>query len=288
MAIRYGRGPSVLASILSVAAFDFFFVPPYLTFAVSDIQYLLTFAVMLVVALTISGLAVRTKQQADLARHQERRTAVLYALSRDLATHRGTGALAQLAAKHLRDVFNSQVAIFLADADKRVQLQRGEHLYFEFDPKESGVAQWVFEHNERAGLGTDTLPGASALYLPLVGSAGSIGVVAVRPTESTRLSDTDQLHLLESLVNQVALAIERACPRKPSRLMCALKRSACGMPFSVRSPTTCGLHWRPLLGPPVACWTSTDTSILQLDSSFLDPFIGKRIVWIAYSKTCST
>lgn len=209
VAIRYGRGPSVLASILSVAAFDFFFVPTYLTFAVSDIQYLLTFAVMLVVALTISGLAVRTKQQADLARHQERRTAVLYALSRDLATHRGTGALAQLAAKHLRDVFNSQVAIFLADADKRVQLQRGEHLYFEFDPKESGVAQWVFEHNERAGLGTDTLPGASALYLPLVGSAGSIGVVAVRPTESSRLSDTDQLHLLESLVNQVALAIER-------------------------------------------------------------------------------
>ncbi len=209
VAIRYGRGPSVLASILSVAAFDFFFVPPYLTFAVSDIQYLLTFAVMLVVALTISGLAVRTKQQADLARHQERRTAVLYALSRDLATHRGTGALAQFAAKHLRDVFNSQVAIFLADADKRVQLQRGEHLYFEFDPKESGVAQWVFEHNERAGLGTDTLPGASALYLPLVGSTGSIGVVAVRPTESTRLSDTDQLHLLESLVNQVALAIER-------------------------------------------------------------------------------
>ncbi|MDP1768006.1 MAG: sensor histidine kinase KdpD [Nitrospirota bacterium] len=209
VASRYGRGPSVLASVLSVAAFDFFFVPPYLSFAVSDIEYLLTFAVMLVVALTISGLAVRTKQQAMLARHQERRTAVLYALSRDLATHRGTGLLTQLAAKHLREVFDGQVAMFLADADKRVQLQRGEHLYFEFDPKESGVAQWVFEHNERAGLGTDTLAGASALYLPLVGSAGPIGVVAVRPTESSRLADLDQLLLLESLVNQVALAIER-------------------------------------------------------------------------------
>ncbi|MEO5955074.1 MAG: sensor histidine kinase KdpD [Nitrospiraceae bacterium] len=209
VASRYGRGPSVLASVLSVAAFDFFFVPPYLSFAVSDIQYLLTFAVMLVVALTISGLAVRTKQQAELARRQERRTAVLYALSRDLATHRGTGMLAQLAAKHLREVFDSQVAIFLADADKRVQLQRGEQLHFEFDPKESGVAQWVFEHNERAGLGTDTLAGASALYLPLLGSSGSIGVVAVRPTESSRFLDPDQLLLLESLVNQVALAIER-------------------------------------------------------------------------------
>ena len=209
VAIRCGRGPSVLASVLSVAAFDFFFVPPYFSFAVSDVQYLLTFGVMLVVALVISNLAVRLQQQAELARYRERRTGVLYTMSRDLATHRGTGMLAHLAAKHLREVFDSQIAIFLADSDTRLRLQRGEELYFEFDPKEAGVAQWVFEHNERAGLGTDTLPGASALYLPLVGSAGSIGVVAVRPTESSRLLDPDQLHLLESLLNQVALAIER-------------------------------------------------------------------------------
>ena len=210
VAIRWGRGPSVLASVLSVAAFDFFFVPPYFSFAVSDIQYLLTFGVMLVVALVISNLAVRTREQAELARFREKRMGVLYAMSRDLATHRGTSILAQLAAKHLRDVFDSQVAIFLADADRRLQLQRGEALYFEFDPKEAGVAQWVFEHNERAGLGTDTLPGASALYLPLVGSVGPIGVVAVRPSESSRILEPDQIHLLDSLVNQVALAIERA------------------------------------------------------------------------------
>ncbi len=209
IAIRWGRGPSVLASILSVAAFDFFFVPPYFSFAVSDIQYLLTFGVMLVAALVISNLAVRLHQQAELARYRERRTGVLYAMSRDLATHRGTGMLAQLAAKHLRDVFDAQVAIFLADVEKRVQLQRGELLFFELDPKEAGVAQWVFDHSERAGVGTDTLPGASALYLPLVGSAGAIGVVAVRPKDSGFLLDPEQLHLLESLVNQVALAIER-------------------------------------------------------------------------------
>ncbi|HSN05278.1 MAG TPA: sensor histidine kinase KdpD [Nitrospira sp.] len=209
IAIRLGRGPSVLASVLSVAFFDFFFVPPYYSFAVSDLQYLLTFGVMLVVALVISNLAVRLHQQAELARYRERRTGVLYTMSRDLATHRGTGMLAQLAAKHLRDVFDAQVAIFLADLDKRVQVQRSEGLHFEFDPKESGVAQWVFDHNERAGLGTDTLPGTSALYMPLAGSAGAIGVVALRPTDSSRLLDPDQLHLLESLLNQVALAIER-------------------------------------------------------------------------------
>ena len=209
IAIRLGRGPSVLASVVSVATFDFFFVPPYLSFAVSDIQYVLTFAIMLIVALVISNLAVRIREQAEVARDRERRTAVLYAMSRDLATHRGTAMLAQVAAKHLREVFDGQVAIFLADAEKRVRLQRGEQLFFDLDPKESGVAQWVFDHNERAGSGTDTLPGASALYLPLVGSTGPIGVVAVRPKDTGLLLDPEQLHLLESLINQVALAIER-------------------------------------------------------------------------------
>jgi len=209
IAIRWGQGPSVLASILSVASFDFFFVPPYFTFAVSDAQYLLTFGVMLVAALVISNLAVRIRQQAELARYRERRTSVLYSMSRDLATHRGTVMLAQVAAKHLRDAFDAQVAVFLADAEKRVQLQRGELLFFELDPKESGVAQWVFDHNERAGLGTDTLPGASALYLPLACSPGPIGVIALRPKNAAVLLDPEQLHLLESLVNQVALALER-------------------------------------------------------------------------------
>ena len=209
VAIRFGRGPSALASILSVAAFDFFFVPPYFSFAVTDIEYLLTFGVMLVVALIIGNLAVRIRQQAELARYRERRTSVLYSMSRDLAIHRGTGMLTRLAAKHLRDVFDAQVAVFLADADKKVQLQRGELLFFELEPKESGVAQWVYDHNERAGLGTDTLPGASALYVPLVCSTGPIGVVALRPKNSALLLDPEQLHLLESLMNQVALAIER-------------------------------------------------------------------------------
>jgi two-component system sensor histidine kinase KdpD len=209
VAIGWGHGPSVAASILSVATFDFFFVPPYYSFVVSDVQYLLTFGVMLAVALIISNLAVRLQQQAELARYRERRTGVLYAMSRDLAIHRGTGMLSQLAVKHLRDAFDAQVAIFLADADKRVQLQRGELLFFELEPKEAGVAQWVFDHSERAGLGTDTLPGASALYVPLVASAGAIGVVAVRPKDDALLLDPERLHLLESLVNQVALAIER-------------------------------------------------------------------------------
>ncbi|MGH7235299.1 MAG: DUF4118 domain-containing protein, partial [Nitrospiraceae bacterium] len=218
VASRYGTGPSILASILSVAAFDFFFVPPYLSFGVSDIQYVLTFAVMLVVALVISGLTVRIKRQADASRQRERRTAVLYAMSRDLATRRKIDDLAAVASQHLRDVLDSQVAVFLPDPSGRLALQHTEELFFEFDPKEAGVVQWVHEHSQRAGLGSDTLPGAGALYWPLVGTQGSIGVLAIRPSQPGRLFDPEQLHLLETLANQMALAIERARLAKQSHL----------------------------------------------------------------------
>jgi len=216
-ATRWGRGPSVFASIASVAAFDFFFIPPYLTFAVSDTQYILTFAVMLVIALLISGLTVRIQQHAAASRQRERRTALLYAMSRDLATRRKIVELVDVASRHIRQVFDSQVAVFLPDATKRPVLQRTEQLFFEFDPKDAGVVQWVYDHSQPAGLGTDTLPGSGALYWPLVGSQGPVGVLAVRPAQPGRRFDLEQLHLLETLANQVALAIERARLAKESQ-----------------------------------------------------------------------
>jgi len=210
VATQWGRGPSIFASVLSVAAFDFFFIPPFFTFAVSDIEYVWTFGVMLAVAVLISSLAAKTKQQAEAARYVERRTGVLYAMSRDLATHRGVDKLTDVACRHLHTVFESQVAVFLPDDSCRVALQRSQQLFFEINPKEAGVAQWVFDHKERAGLGTNTLPGATALYLPLLASRGPIGVVALRPAHPSHLLNPEQIHLLETFANQVALAIERA------------------------------------------------------------------------------
>ena len=101
VAMRSGRGPSLLASILSVAAFDFFFVPPYLTFAVSDVRHVLTFLVMLAVGFVISGLTVRTRAQAEASLHREQRTAALYAMSRELASTRGLDALLTIAVRHV-------------------------------------------------------------------------------------------------------------------------------------------------------------------------------------------
>jgi two-component system sensor histidine kinase KdpD len=210
VAARWGRGPSVLASILSVAAFDFFFVLPYLTFAVSDTQYLVTFGVMLLVALVISNLTVRLRLQAQAARERERRTAVLYAASRDLAATRGLGNLLDAAVKHIADVFQSQVVALIPAEDGRLRPEGASPAKSTLEPDEGAVAQWVFTHGEVAGMGTDTLPGAKALYLPLTSSRGTVGVLGVSPTNPRQLLAPEQLHLLETFANQTALAIERA------------------------------------------------------------------------------
>src|SRR5215470_12312829 len=113
VATRYGRGPSLVASILSVAVLDFLFVPPVFTFAVSDIRYLFTFVVMLVVGLVTSSLAARIRMQADAARQREQRTAALYAMSRELASTRGLEQLLTIAVRHISEVFRSQVVVLL-------------------------------------------------------------------------------------------------------------------------------------------------------------------------------
>ena len=210
VAYRYGRGPSVLASILSVAAFDFFFVQPYLTFAVSDVEYILTFIVMLIVALVISTLTVQVRAQATAAQQRERRTATLYAMTRDLASTRGLDNLLRVAIHHISDVFESETMILLPNAQGQLQAPDKPIFSGADEGRELGAAQWVYDHKQMAGLNTDTLPSAGALYLPLVATRGTVGVLAVRPGDPRRLLPPDQLHLLETFANGISLAIERA------------------------------------------------------------------------------
>ncbi len=210
VATRYGRGPSLMASVLSVAAFDFFFVPPYYTFAVSDTQYFVTFSVMLVVALVISSLAVRIRAQAESARDREQRIAALYAMSRELARTRGVQDLLAVATRHITEVFRAEAVALLPDASRRLAPGGGRDMPFAMDTSEMAVSQWVYEHGEVAGQGTDTLPGATGLYLPLLGSRGPVGVLGLRPQNPKSLRTPEQLHQLETFASQTALAIERA------------------------------------------------------------------------------
>ena len=209
VAVRTGRGPAAVASILSVAAFDFVFVPPYWTFAVSDSQYLVTFAVMLVVALVVSGLTVSIRAQAEAARERERRTSALYAMSKELASTRGIDALLEVAVRHLLDVFQGRLVILLPGADGRLEPRAERLAPFHLDPNDLAVSQWAYDHRQPAGVGTDNLPGAQMLFVPLVASRGVVGVLGMRLADPDLFETPDQRHLLEAFANQIALAVER-------------------------------------------------------------------------------
>jgi len=210
VSFRHGRGPAIAASMLSVAAFDFFFVPPQLTFAVSDVQYLVTFGIMLAVALLISGLTASVRLQANVAAHRERRTAQLYAMSRELAATRGQEAMARVSVRHVSEVFDSQVVVLLPGAGGRLRYPRGDSIAGSLHDADLAVAQWVYDHGEPAGQGTHTLPAAEALYVPLKGSQACLGVLGVLPATPRRVLLPEQFHLLETFAGQIALAIERA------------------------------------------------------------------------------
>ena len=209
VSLRFGRGPAALASVLGVAAFDFFFVPPYFSFAVTDTQYLVTFGVMLLVGLVISNLMASVRLQARVAGHRERRTAALYAMSRELAVTRNRDEMLKIAVRHVSEMFESQTVVLLPDEKGRISHPTGEGIYGSLHGADLAVADWVFGHRVPAGLGTNTLAGNEALYLPLLGSSGPVGVLAVLPVNARRILLPEQRHLLEAFAGQIALAIER-------------------------------------------------------------------------------
>ncbi|MBI5169898.1 MAG: sensor histidine kinase KdpD [Candidatus Eisenbacteria bacterium] len=210
VAMAFGRGPAILASLVSVALFDFWFVPPHLTFAVSDTQYLITFVVMLVVAATIGTLTARMREQTIAARTRERRTAALYQLSRELSARRTREGLLDSAVTHIRDVFGARAAILRPDAAGRLAVAAGDRELLDSGAHEMGVAQWALDHGQPAGHGTPTLPASHALHLPLVVASGTIGVLSVRGEDMRRFADPEQRQLLQTFANQAAVALERA------------------------------------------------------------------------------
>ena len=220
VAARFGRGPSVLAAVLSVALFDFLFVPPQYSFAVSDTQYVITLGVMLITALLISHLAAIGKRQASVARQRERRTAELYALSRELARRRSIEELAKFLCRHVAASVDGEAVVLLPDGDGNIQdpahfCDRGTGsanatpMRYPVPGNDLGIAQWAFDHRQKAGLATDTLASAGAIYLPLNALKRCIGVLGLRPLDARQLQIPEQMHLVEALVNQAAVAMER-------------------------------------------------------------------------------
>jgi two-component system, OmpR family, sensor histidine kinase KdpD len=196
--------------VLSVALFDFCFVPPRLHLNVSDTQYLVTFTVMLVVAVVIGTLTARTRDQARAARARERRTAALFHLSQEFAVARTVPRLVEVAVARVRDVSGARVVLLLPGDLGTLAPAGGDAALFASADHEMGVAQWAMDNAEPAGLGTDTLPASRALHLPLVASGVALGVLSLEPGEGAPLTDPERLRLVQTFANQTAVALERA------------------------------------------------------------------------------
>ena len=174
-----------------------------------DAQYLITFGVMLTIALTIATLMANVRQQTRVAGARERRTALLYRMSRELAATRGTSDMARIAIKHVAEVFQCDAVLLLPDGAGKLRVPREPPLDGSYRGSDIAVAQWVLDHGRRAGFGSDTLPATPALYLPLGDSRRLLGVLAVLPRNRRLVLLPEQLHLLETFAGQIGVALER-------------------------------------------------------------------------------
>jgi len=204
VAVWLGRGPAVLAAFVSVAAFDFFFVAPRLSFAVSDVQYLLTFAIMLTVGLVTGQLTAGLRFQARVATHREARSRALFEAARDLSNTLTQQHAIEVAQAVIAREFRAQVAVCALDLADRLQPPREAAAGLDL-----GTAQWSLDHGQAAGLGTDTLAGSAWLYLPLKATMRSRGVLAVQPGEPRFLLVPEQRQQLETFAALTAMALER-------------------------------------------------------------------------------
>ena len=206
LAVKWGRGPAIAAAFLNVAFFDFFFVPPRFSFLVADIQYLLTFAVMLAAGIFIGQLAGSLRFQARVAAHREKRARMLYEFARDLAQLRTTSQVIETTEESMSRQFKARVAVLVPDTTGTLVSPTGRGMTNPFD---STAAQWAFDQAQSAGAGTETLAGNEYLFLPLKAPTRTRGVLAVRPERARDLFIPEQRHQFEIFATLVATALER-------------------------------------------------------------------------------
>ena len=121
VALKFGRGPAILASFLGVGAFDFFYVPPRFSFAVGDIQYLMTFIIMLAVGLITGQLTAGLKHQAFITTSREARVRALYEMSRDLSGALMPEQIAEICGRFIESQFGAKASIMLADLEDHLK-----------------------------------------------------------------------------------------------------------------------------------------------------------------------
>jgi two-component system sensor histidine kinase KdpD len=214
-AARWGKGPAVATAILSVLAFDFFLVPPYLAFSVADVQYVFTFAGLLAAGLVIGTLTSRMREQAIRSRRQEAQTAALYRFSADLADAVGFEAVLQAIRKNVEEITDCRAAIYLP-AGGVLELRSGDP-GFPADEREKRIARVAFENARPAAGGSDEQTRRRTRYFPLKTAHGVMGVLGIWLHRGMDSLAADEEGLVNALVTQAAAAIQRASLAEESR-----------------------------------------------------------------------
>jgi two-component system sensor histidine kinase KdpD len=207
IAIYLGRGPSIFAAGLSVLIFDYFFIPPYFSFAVSDVRYFLSYLLFIAFAFVISNLASRLDYKVRQLQQSESRNTILYELSRDLVTSQNMDQVFHLMIHHTRQIFPCEMAIFLPE-NGEISV-RASTDGFQINPKELGIATWVWHNGEPAGMGTETLPEAWAYYLPMKTADTLKGVVGFHFDNPGQILTPENKIVIDTIARLGALAIER-------------------------------------------------------------------------------
>jgi two-component system sensor histidine kinase KdpD len=207
VAVRFGRGAAALAAVLSVCSFDFFFVPPRFSFAVSDVQYLLTFGIMLAVGLITGQLTAGLRFQARVASHREERAGSLYEIARDLSGAVQIDQVVRISDESIERTFRASAALLLPNAAGQLAVtsSRADTAL----AVDIGIAQWAFDKGQPAGFSTDTLPGTEVLYIPLRAPIRARGVLAVKAHNRRLLRIPEQRQLLDTYAALIAIALER-------------------------------------------------------------------------------
>jgi two-component system sensor histidine kinase KdpD len=206
-ALYLGRGPSIVAAVASILIFDYFFVPPYFTFAVRDVQYFVSFVIYIIVVLVISNLASQLRTKIEMLKQSELKNIGLYGLSRDLVSARNIEQVLAIMVRHTQEIFPCEMAVFLPEDDKLAV--KAKTTDFEVSPKVLGVASWVFLNKQWAGRGTSTLPQAKAFYLPMMSGEKIVGVAGFDFKGSEEIMTTEKRVVLKTIARLGAMAIER-------------------------------------------------------------------------------
>lgn len=206
--LRLGRGPVLVGAAMGALAWNFFFIPPLFTFSVRHAEDMLMLAMFFIVAAVTGTLSAQLREREKVVRQREMHASALFALTKDLSSAHSQNEVIKAAIANIKRYFDADVAVFLGDEDGDINHRPHPASSWIPDEKESNVAAWTYWNEKKAGMHTDSLPFAQAMYFSMSGPRYPVGVIGVK-LNNNKKPTIDYESLLENFIAQIASAVER-------------------------------------------------------------------------------